>query len=95
MDKYSGDLDEVMFLELKVDYDRKIKSVQQSMEELAEKIRYREEIGISEEKVMELVKKYTVFSELTHELVFDFIDYVEVGEKNEKREQEVFVHWKF
>lgn len=95
MDKYSGELDEVLFLELKADYNRKIKSVQQALEELDEKARYREEIGTSDEKVKELVKKYTDFPELTHELVYDFIDYVEVGEKNEKKEQEVVVHWKF
>ena len=95
MDKYSGELDEVLFLELKADYNRKIKSVQQALEELDEKARYREEIGTSDEKVKELVKKYTTFLELTHELVYDFIDYVEVGEKNEKKEQEVIVHWKF
>lgn len=95
MDKYSGELDEVLFLELKADYNRKIKAVQQAMEDLADKVRYREEIGLSEKRVKELVKKYTTFLELTHELVYDFIDYVEVGEKNEKKEQEVIVHWKF
>ena len=41
------------------------------------------------------MKKYTAFPELTHELVYDVIDYVEVGEKNGKKEQEVIVHWKF
>ena len=95
MDKYSGELDEVLFLELKADYNRKIKAIQQAMEDLDDKVRYREEIGSSEKRVKELVKKYTTFLELTHELVYDFIDYVEVGEKDEKKEQEVIVHWKF
>lgn len=95
MDKYSGELDEVLFLELKADYNRKIKAVQQAMEDLDDKVRYREEIGLSEKRVKELVKKYTTFLELTHELVYDFIDYVEVGEKEEKKEQEVIVHWNF
>lgn len=58
-------------------------------------MKLREEVGSSEERVRELVRKYTTFSELTNELVYDFIDYVEVGEKNEKKEQEVVAHWKF
>jgi len=95
MDKYSGQLDEVLFSELKADYNRKIKAVQQAMEDLSDKVRYREEIGSSEKQAKELVKKYTTFLELTHELVFDFIDYVEVGEKDKKKEQELIVHWKF
>ena len=80
---------------MKADYNRKIKAVQQAMEDLDDKVRYREEIGSSEKRVKELVKKYTTFLELTHELVFDFIDYVEVGEKDKKKEQELIVHWKF
>lgn len=95
MDRYYDDLDEVMFLELKTDYNKKIKTVQQSLEELEDKLKLREEVGSSEERVRALVRKYTTFSELTNELVYDFIDYVEVGEKNEKKEQEVVVHWKF
>lgn len=43
----------------------------------------------------ECLEKYPMFSELTLALVYDFIDYVEIGEKNEKQEQEVIVHWKF
>ncbi|MGN1230709.1 MAG: recombinase family protein [Anaerotignum sp.] len=43
----------------------------------------------------ESLRKYLVFSQLTPVLVYDFIDYVEIGEKNEKQEQEVIVHWKF
>ena len=95
MDKYAGELDEVMFLELKMDYNKRIKLVQQTMEELEEQVRYREEVGSSEAKTRELIKKHMSFTELTHEIVYDFINYIEVGEKDEKKEQEVLVHWKF
>lgn len=40
-------------------------------------------------------EKYLVFSALIPALVYAFIDYVEIGEKDEKQEQEVIVHWKF
>ena len=43
--------------------------------------------GNSINKGRELIKKYTSFTELTNELVYDFIEYVEVGEKNEKKVQ--------
>ncbi len=95
MDRYSGDLDEGMFLDLKVEYNKKIKSLQQAVEKLEEKLKLNTEYRMSEERVKEVLKKYTTFSELTNELAYDFIEYVEVGEKNEKREQEIIVHWKF
>lgn len=37
----------------------------------------------------------TNFSKLTNEITHDFIEYIEIGEKNTKKEQEVLVHWKF
>ncbi len=50
------------------------------------------ELGAGGEESLE---KYLEFPELTPALVYAFIDYVEIGEKDEKQEQEVIVHWKF
>ncbi len=95
MDKYSGELDETLFLELKDDYNKKIKDLNSSIEILENKLNVLSVNGNSLSKGRELIKKYTSFTELTNELVYDFIEYVEVGEKNEKKEQDIIVHWKF
>jgi hypothetical protein len=47
------------------------------------------------ENTAELLHKYTNFKTLTHEIVNDFLDNIQVGEKNEHGEQEVIINWLF
>lgn len=88
MDKYAGKVDEEMFFQVKEGFDRKMKNVC-------------EEIKSLEEKPADFCSREGrgaisgMFAELTNEIVNDFIDYIEVGEKNECQEQEVIVHWNF
>ena len=42
-----------------------------------------------------VIKKYINFDELTHEIVNEFIDYIEIGEKTSDKEQEIVIHWLF
>ncbi len=42
-----------------------------------------------------LLKKFADFEELTHEMVNEFIDYIEIGERTSKNEQEIVIHWLF
>lgn len=65
------------------------------MEETEEKLQFLRETGTSEERTRNFLKQYTAFSRLTSELVQTFIHFIEVGEKNKDKEQEVVVHWKF
>ena len=44
--------------------------------------------------IEELIGKYCCFDKLTYEMVTDFIDYIEVGEKDPDTEkQEIRIHW--
>ena len=40
------------------------------------------------------IKKYGPFAELTNELVYAFIDFIEIGEKNENGCQYMTIYWK-
>ncbi len=42
-----------------------------------------------------VLKEHVHFEKLTHEMVNDFVDYIEVGEKNENNEQIIRIHWQF
>jgi site-specific DNA recombinase len=43
-----------------------------------------------------VVKQYKDFKELTHTIMGELIDYIEIGEKNkETGEQKVKIHWFF
>lgn len=95
MDKYTGEIDEDLFLRMKIDFNIKGKRIDNELA-LAENklLQYR---GVAEmrDKGKEIVRRYTSFCELTNEIANDFIEYIEIGEKNAEKEQEVLVHWKF
>jgi DNA invertase Pin-like site-specific DNA recombinase len=47
------------------------------------------------ERAEGLVSKYTDFDVLNHEIINEFVEYIEVGEKDQKGNQEVLIHWRF
>lgn len=49
----------------------------------------------SNKNVDKIINKYKNFTELTNEMVFEFIDYIEIGKKIEGQEQEVIIHYNF
>ncbi len=94
MDKYSGDIDDVMFLELKNELKGKMQSV------LSEIAVYENELKVyteskNKEKYRDFIKKRCAFAELTNEIAYNFINFVEVGDKDENGVREVVVHWNF
>ena len=94
MDKYSGDIDDVMFLELKNELKGKMQSV------LSEIAVCENELKVytaskNKEKYRDFIKKRCGFSELTNEIAYNFINFVEVGDKDENGVREVVVHWNF
>lgn len=95
MDKYSDEMDEDMFLRIKEEYTRKIKNNSREIEAVEGKLSICCNSSTVSQEIHNIVKKYTTFTELTNEMAVDFIDYVEIGEKNEAGEQEVIIHWNF
>ena len=88
-------MDEDMFLRIKEEYSRKIKSINQEIEITEGKLSvYCSNSQISQ-AAHDILKKYSTFTELTNEMAYDFIDFVEIGEKNEAGEQDVIIHWNF
>lgn len=48
------------------------------------------------DKYKEIVRKYKCFDKLTHIMVSELIDYIEIGEKNKKtKEHKIKIHWLF
>lgn len=47
------------------------------------------------DKWQDVIKKYKNFKELTHIMVNEFIDYIEIGEKDKNSGQKIIIHWLF
>lgn len=95
-DRIKNNISENMFSQLKNGFEAEAEEVNRQRAEIQEKIQSRKEKAGFGETLAETVRKYADFSKLTYEMVNDFIDYIEIGEKNkETREQEIIIHWDF
>lgn len=85
-----------MFCQLKDDFDLELNSLNEKRKNLLKEIELLEIEKKSRKNALDIVDKYTDYSVLTHAMVNDFIDYIEIGEKNkETDEQEIVIHWMF
>lgn len=96
LDKVNGKITEELFYELsesisceKAMLARRRESIKKRMKELNEK-------PVDKESWVDIVKQYKDFGELTHTMVGEWIDYIEIGEKDALTgEQKVKIHWRF
>lgn len=47
------------------------------------------------ERKEDLIRKFANFDKLDHELINEFVDYIEIGEKDIEKNQEIIIHWRF
>jgi hypothetical protein len=95
-DRVSGVISYDMFCQLKDEFDHELCQMKDTEKQLSEELRRYEEEKKVKKNVKELVMRYTDYSILTHEIVNDFVDYIEIGEKDKETDtQEIIIHWNF
>ncbi|MBC2579727.1 recombinase family protein [Clostridium sp. DJ247] len=78
-----------VFLKEKENFVVKKENLQKIIDELKKK-------SLSVEQYKGIVEEYKKFSIITHSMVNELIDYIEIGEKNkETSEQEIIIYWNF
>ncbi len=93
-DRVSGIVTDQQFRQLKAEFDREYDNVLKEIAALDDKVAILEQEHKEKKSIEELINKYCSFDELTHEMAADFIDYIEVGEKDpETGRQEIRIHW--
>jgi DNA invertase Pin-like site-specific DNA recombinase len=95
IDKTKGILTEADFMGIKErlnDEITKVTSKQANIENIIEDIRVKMN---SLRNADEVLQNYISFDTLTHTMVNDFIDYVEVFNRNPAGEQKIVIHWLF
>lgn len=97
LDRVNGNLSEEMFMQLKDDIEYENNELTKRIKTLTAEVETLNREQESKRNIDELIKKYCDYSSLTHEMVADFIDYVEIGEKTKSTdrqiEQEIIIHW--
>lgn len=85
-----------MFCQMKDEFDKELCRLNEKRQKLAGKLELYETEKKTQRSISEKVRKYTDYSKLTYAIVNDFIDYIEIGEKNkETGQQEIIIHWNF
>jgi len=93
-DKFKGTLTEESFLIIQAEIDGKMRKNSIDIEELKKETEKTEEKIRSGNGSRINLEKSIAFKGLTHSIVNDFIDYIEIGEKNNGI-QEINIHWMF
>jgi DNA invertase Pin-like site-specific DNA recombinase len=93
MDKVKKTITEEEYFMHKEKFNNTIHEQQAKCAGLASEIEILKIIHVEKPDAITLAKKYADFEKLTSEIVNDFIDYIEVGEKDMYGYQEVHIHW--
>lgn len=93
-DRTNGIVTNDMFLQLKEDFENENQKAKTQIKKISDELEKITQEQESKKSIDELINKYCDFSKLTHEMVADFIDYIEIGERDKKsKEQEIIIHW--
>lgn len=95
IDKAKGILTEIDFITIKDHLNEDVNKLSQRQTDIEKSIEELKTKADTLTNADEVLKKYIHFNSLNHTMVNDFIDYIEVFEKNEAGEQKVLIHWLF
>lgn len=96
LDKSQGLIDEAQFVELNSGYLAEKNALQKRLTALQSELSGIEGQGDNTEQMKTKLEQWLNFDTLSRELVADFVDFIEVGERNPAtNEQAVAIHWLF
>lgn len=95
IDKFNGIINEKTFLNLNKEFEKEIEEGIIRKKEIENKIKPLLEKNDEKDKWKETLLSYTNANKLSHPMVRELIDYIEIGERNENRERIIRVHWLF
>ncbi|MFP3153898.1 recombinase family protein [Lachnospiraceae bacterium ZAX-1] len=99
LDRVKGRIKEEMFCRLNVEFEDEGKKYEEREKKVSDEIKQLEkqldqEQQFKHNNVEDFVSSNCDYSKLTNEMVADFIDYIEIGERNkERKQQEIMIHW--
>lgn len=96
IDKVKGLLDDNMFREINTVFIDEKESLLKRQQDIEKEIIEIQNKGNNVDKFRNIVAKYKNIDKLTHTIVNELIDYIEIGEKDkETKQQKIRIHWLF
>lgn len=95
-DRLNGVISYDMFCQLKDNFDSELCSLNEKRKILSDQLESLATDKKLKKSAREIVKRHTDYSKLTHAIVNDFVDYIEIGEKDKTNgKQDIIIHWNF
>lgn len=96
LDRVTEKIDSEMFFQLKSKFEDDLQQLINTKHEMERNVEIIERNVTNRNDIYQIVKEHTNYKTLTHEIVNDFVDYIEIGKKDEEsEEQEIVIHWNF
>ncbi|MCX8131902.1 MAG: recombinase family protein [Clostridia bacterium] len=96
IDKVKGIILDDLFRELNSNFSNEKDKIRKRKTEIENQILELSKKTMNFDKWVQIVRRYKDFKELTHSMVGEFIEFIEIGEKDSKTgEQKVKIHWLF
>lgn len=92
-DRVSGVISKNEFIVLKRDFSNSVEKKEEKLKTLKNELSELKRNNTKTIDVDKTISRYYDCSVLTSEMVEDFIDYVEVSEKDENKNQSIIIHW--
>jgi hypothetical protein len=93
MDKVKKIITEDEYITMKETFRHTIDEQQVKYSKIKNEIENLKILSVEKPDALTLAKEYSDFEELTTEIVMNFIDYVEVGEKDMYGNQDMHIYW--
>jgi site-specific DNA recombinase len=93
LDKSKNLISEEEYITLRETFNDTIRKELERYERLKSEIELIKMADVEKPDAITLAKQYADFEELTTEIVTQFIDYIEVGEKDMYNNQDINIHW--
>lgn len=96
LDRINKMIDDDMFFQLKSEFEKELQILKEAKQKKSSKLQQLEKQLGSKQDLSEVVQRYTDYSLLTHEIINDFIEYIEIEERDdENKRQNIIIHWNF
>jgi site-specific DNA recombinase len=95
VDKSNGAISETEYLELKAALEEERNEAEDQSKELIRELEALIRENCQKEEGEGTVCRYTGLEALNHEILNEFVEFIEVGEKDGSKDQEVIIHWRF
>jgi site-specific DNA recombinase len=95
VDKVNQIISEDEYNDLKNFLSQEAEALISEMKKIEEVIQSMISDDTAHERKDDLIRKFANFERLDHEIINEFVDYIEVGEKDREKNQEIIIHWRF